>query len=52
MSHMLYSAMNPGGEMIVTGVGDETFWCWNAFPKCQNHKAEQENRLDDGKLIL
>jgi len=50
-SHVLYLAMSPDSKMIVTGVGDETLWCWNAFPKYENHKAIWESRLDNGWLI-
>ena len=30
---VLYLAMSPDSEMIVTGVGDETLRFWSAFPK-------------------
>lgn len=29
---VLYLAMSPDGETIVTGAGDETLRFWNAFP--------------------
>ena len=29
---MLYLAMSPDGQTIVTGAGDETLRFWNAFP--------------------
>jgi len=32
--------MNPTGETIVTGAGDETLRFWNVFPG----KAKKENR--------
>ncbi|EJF57183.1 WD40 repeat-like protein [Dichomitus squalens LYAD-421 SS1] len=48
---VLYLAMSPEGETIVTGAGDETLRFWNAFPKKENHQARQESRLDYGRLI-
>ena len=32
-SRVLFLAMSPDGETIVTGAGDETLRFWNAFPK-------------------
>jgi cell division cycle 20-like protein 1 (cofactor of APC complex) len=29
---VLFLAMNPSGEAIVTGAGDETLRFWNVFP--------------------
>ncbi|XP_039812902.1 uncharacterized WD repeat-containing protein alr2800-like isoform X3 [Panicum virgatum] len=29
---VLYLAISPDGQTIVTGAGDETHWFWNAFP--------------------
>ncbi|GBE80820.1 hypothetical protein SCP_0305400 [Sparassis crispa] len=48
---VLYLAMSPDGETIVTGAGDETLRFWNAFPKKDNHEAKRESRLDYGRLI-
>ncbi|KAI0669508.1 WD40 repeat-like protein [Trametes maxima] len=48
---VLYLAMSPDGETIVTGAGDETLRFWNAFPKKDNHEARRESVLDYGKLI-
>ncbi|OCH89426.1 WD40 repeat-like protein [Obba rivulosa] len=48
---VLYLAMSPDGETIVTGAGDETLRFWNAFPKRDNHEARRESRLDYGRLI-
>ena len=39
-SRVLFLAMNPSGETIVTGAGDETLRFWNAFPS----KVKKENR--------
>ncbi|TFK71072.1 WD40 repeat-like protein [Pluteus cervinus] len=33
VNRVLYLAMSPDGETIVTGAGDETLRFWNAFPK-------------------
>ncbi|OBZ69789.1 Fizzy-related protein [Grifola frondosa] len=48
---VLYLAMSPDGETIVTGAGDETLRFWNAFPKKENHESKRESRLDYGRLI-
>lgn len=39
-SRVLFLAMSPSGETIVTGAGDETLRFWNAFPS----KASKETR--------
>lgn len=33
---VLYLAMSPDGETIVTGAGDETLRFWKVFPKANN----------------
>ena len=48
---VLYLAMSPDGETIVTGAGDETLRFWNAFPKKDNNRDRRESRLDYGRLI-
>ena len=50
---VLYLAMSPDGETIVTGAGrgDETLRFWNAFPKRENLESKRESRLDYGRLI-
>jgi cell division cycle 20-like protein 1, cofactor of APC complex len=48
---VLYLAMSPDGETIVTGAGDETLRFWNAFPKKDNIRDRRESRLDYGRLI-
>lgn len=47
---VLYLAMSPDGETIVTGAGDETLRFWNAFPKKEDGE-KRETRLDYGRLI-
>ncbi|TFK33846.1 WD40 repeat-like protein [Crucibulum laeve] len=49
-NRVLYLAMSPDGETIVTGAGDETLRFWNAFPK-ENHDRELENLVGYGKFI-
>ncbi|CAF3481232.1 unnamed protein product [Rotaria sp. Silwood1] len=35
---VLYLAVSPDGESIVTGAGDETLRFWNVFTKCRANK--------------
>jgi cell division cycle 20-like protein 1 (cofactor of APC complex) len=48
---ILYLAMSPDGERIVTGSGDKTLRFWNAFPKYTTAEKVEESLLDYGKLI-
>lgn len=48
---VLYLAMSPDGETIVTGAGDETLRFWNAFPKKDDHCKKSESRLAYEYLI-
>jgi len=50
-NRVLYLAMSPDGETIVTGAGDETLRFWNAFPKKEKNERGRESRLDYGRLI-
>lgn len=36
---VLYLAVSPSGETIVTGAGDETLRFWNVFPSAKNHRG-------------
>jgi cell division cycle 20-like protein 1 (cofactor of APC complex) len=36
---VLYLAMSPDGQTIVTGAGDETLRFWNAFPRAQERRS-------------
>jgi len=45
---VLYLAMSPDGETIVTGAGDETLRFWNAFPPAK--KNETANQSHNEKL--
>nr|CAD7603229.1 unnamed protein product [Timema genevievae] len=38
---VLYLAMSPDGESIVTGAGDETLRFWNVFSKAQSQKENK-----------
>jgi len=44
---VLYLAMSPDGQTIVTGAGDETLRFWNVFPSSKN-----ENEKDLGSKLL
>ncbi|KAG8816348.1 substrate-specific activator of APC-dependent proteolysis [Serendipita sp. 400] len=45
---VLYLAMSPDGQTIVTGAGDETLRFWNAFPKRKEAGVgETEGRRDN-----
>jgi cell division cycle 20-like protein 1 (cofactor of APC complex) len=50
-NRVLYLAMSPDGETIVTGAGDETLRFWNAFPKKENNESKTESQLDYARLI-
>ncbi|MFN9938062.1 MAG: hypothetical protein ACK56I_01180 [bacterium] len=39
---VLYLAMSPDGENIVTGAGDETLRFWKVFPPAQSTPAESK----------
>jgi len=45
---VLYLAMSPEGDTIVTGAGDETLRFWNAFPSVKNRGNEIESKLEIG----
>lgn len=38
---VLYLALSPDGEAIVTGAGDETLRFWNVFSKTPSHKENK-----------
>ena len=38
---VLYLAMSPDGESIVTGAGDETLRFWNVFSKARSQKESK-----------
>ena len=45
---VLYLAMSPDGQTIVTGAGDETLRFWNVFPSV---KGESEGKKTISKLL-
>lgn len=45
---VLYLAMSPDGQTIVTGAGDETLRFWNAFP---GPKSNDGSRLGTSLLF-
>ncbi|KAF4032978.1 WD domain G-beta repeat [Phytophthora infestans] len=45
---VLYLAMSPDGQTIVTGAGDETLRFWNAFPST---KAQRGSRLGTDLML-
>ncbi len=40
-TRVLYLAMSPDGEAIVTGAGDETLRFWNVFSKTRSQKVSK-----------
>ncbi|KAI8901526.1 WD40-repeat-containing domain protein [Globomyces pollinis-pini] len=42
---VLYLAMSPDGQNIVTGAGDETLRFWTVFNKSNNHKSKEHDSL-------
>ena len=42
---VLYLAMSPDGQNIVTGAGDETLRFWNVFNKAKNRQNNSSERL-------
>lgn len=50
-TRVLYLAMSPDGESIVSGAGDETLRFWKVFPKVK--KAEKkESQLKDSAFAI
>jgi cell division cycle 20-like protein 1 (cofactor of APC complex) len=44
---VLYLAMSPDGETIVTGAGDETLRFWKVFPPAPGgHKEKELSAID------
>ncbi|GAU90203.1 hypothetical protein RvY_02654 [Ramazzottius varieornatus] len=44
-NRVLFLALSPDGESIVTGAGDETLRFWNIFSKCRSNK-DRRSSLD------
>ena len=50
---VLYLAMSPDGETIVTGAGDETLRFWKMFPKAPVQKQNTvRSQLDPTQMII
>ena len=54
---VLYLAMSPDSETIVTGAGDETLRFWKVFPKNKNARSFPQNDMcenfeSDSKLAV
>lgn len=45
-SRVLFLAMNPSGETIVTGAGDETLRFWNVFPSARQSSNLNANMFN------
>lgn len=43
---VLYLAMSPDGETIVTGAGDETLRFWKVFPSIPGVKEREVSMID------
>lgn len=43
---VLYLAMSPDGENIVTGAGDETLRFWKVFPPSKGSKDKETSQID------
>jgi cell division cycle 20-like protein 1 (cofactor of APC complex) len=43
---VLYLALSPEGQTIVTGAGDETLRFWNVFQKSKSEKKELGGSLN------
>lgn len=43
---VLYLAMSPDGETIVTGAGDETLRFWKVFPPAAGTKEKEVSAID------
>lgn len=43
---VLYLAMSPDGETIVTGAGDETLRFWKIFPGKENSIVREASHID------
>ena len=43
---VLYLAMSPDGQTIVTGAGDETLRFWNVFEKAKSNNGPSSVLLD------
>ena len=49
---VLYLAMSPDGENIVTGAGDETLRFWKVFPQGKTVKAPEASQIDPSSFCI
>ena len=49
---VLYLAISPDGESIVTGAGDETLRFWKVFPSTTKDKEKENSSIDVGSFSI
>lgn len=49
---VLYLAISPDGETIVTGAGDETLRFWKVFPSAPGNKAQESSVIDPSSFNI
>ena len=49
---VLYLAMSPDGETIVTGAGDETLRFWKVFPPASGTKDKELSAIDPSNFNI
>ena len=49
---VLYLAMSPDGETIVTGAGDETLRFWKVFPPASGNKEKEMSAIDPSNFNI
>lgn len=49
---VLYLAMSPDGENIVTGAGDETLRFWKLFPPQAASKERESSKIEMGSFNI
>jgi cell division cycle 20-like protein 1 (cofactor of APC complex) len=49
---VLYLAMSPDGESIVTGAGDETLRFWKVFPPAQGSSDKELSKIDPSNFSI
>jgi cell division cycle 20-like protein 1 (cofactor of APC complex) len=49
---VLYLAMSPDGETIVTGAGDETLRFWKVFPAAEGVKEKELSLIDPSSINI
>eukprot|EP00352_Strombidinopsis_acuminata_P009461 CAMPEP_0176362636 /NCGR_PEP_ID=MMETSP0126-20121128/18557_1 /TAXON_ID=141414 ORGANISM="Strombidinopsis acuminatum, Strain SPMC142" /NCGR_SAMPLE_ID=MMETSP0126 /ASSEMBLY_ACC=CAM_ASM_000229 /LENGTH=65 /DNA_ID=CAMNT_0017718613 /DNA_START=1570 /DNA_END=1767 /DNA_ORIENTATION=+ len=53
-SRVVYMAMDPNGQNIVTGAGDETLRFWKVFPGKSNESDKEKTSLfkDNSNFVI